>query len=143
MLVSQMLKNRKTGLVEIARGRPIRAAMRLMIDHDVGAVLVRDEGGICGILSERDVARGVALEGSRIADVAVETLMTTDLITCELGDDSDELMRVMTTRGIRHLPVKVDDDIIGMVSIRNIVKAHVSEIESASTAMRNYIAGAT
>ncbi len=141
MLVTQMLKQRHAKTVGIEPGRPVRAAARLMAEHDVGAVLVRNDGRMCGILSERDIARGVSRQGSRIADVAVETLMTRDVVTCRPSDDSDELMRVMTRHGIRHLPVVADGDVIGVVSIRNIVKARLSELETTSAAMRDYITG--
>jgi len=73
----------------------------------------------------------------------VETLMTAELVTCRPADDSDDLMRVMTEHGIRHLPVVADGEIIGMVSIRNIVKARLTELETDSVALRNYIAGTT
>jgi len=143
MLVSQMLKQRNTGVVEIERGRPVRAAARLMTEQDIGAVLVRAGEVTCGILSERDIARGVSRQGARIADVPVETLMTAELVTCRPADDSDDLMRVMTKHGIRHLPVVADGEIVGMVSIRNIVKARLTELETDSVALRNYIAGTT
>jgi CBS domain-containing protein len=143
MLVSQMLKQRNTGVIEIEQGRPVRAAARLMAEHDIGAVLVRAGERMCGILSERDVARGVSRQGSRIADVAVESLMTPEVVTCRPSDDSDDLMRVMTEHGIRHLPVMAGGEIIGMVSIRNIVKARLTELETDQTALRNYIAGTT
>ena len=143
MLVSQMLKQRNTGVIEIEGGRPVRAAARLMAEYDIGAVLVRAGKRTCGILSERDIARGVSRQGARIADVPVESLMTAELVTCGPADDSDDLMRVMTERGIRHLPVVADGEIIGMVSIRNIVKARLTELKTDSVALRNYIAGTT
>lgn len=142
MLVSQMVKKRQSGVVEIDRGRQVRAAAQLMVERNVGAVLVRDGGRLSGILSERDIARGVARQGARIAESMVDTLMTADVITCRLSDDSDDLMRVMTEHSIRHLPVQIGDDIVAMVSIRNIVKAHLAELEHESRAMRAYISGA-
>ncbi len=143
MLVSQMLKNRRRQVVDIERHRPIREAARLMAAHDIGALLVREGERTCGILSERDVARGVAARGMRLADTTVEALMTPDVVTCAPGDDSDDLMRVMTERGIRHLPVQVGGRLVGMVSIRNIVQARLAELERDQTALRNYVAGIT
>jgi CBS domain-containing protein len=143
VLVSQMLKNRPRQVVDIERQRPIREAARLMAEHDIGALLVRDGERVRGILSERDVARGVAKRGMRLADTAVETLMTPGVITCGPGDDSDELIRVMVERGIRHLPVKVGDRVVGMVSIRNIVQARLTELERERAALRDYVAGVT
>ncbi len=161
MLVSQMLKSRPHHVVDIERQRPVRDAARLMAEHDIerqrpvrdaarlmaehdiGALLVRDGARVCGMLSERDIARGVARCGMRLADVPVATLMTSNLVTCRPGDDSDALIRVMVERRIRHLPVEVDDRLVGMVSIRNIVQARLTELERERAALRDYVAGVT
>ncbi|MFP4127161.1 MAG: CBS domain-containing protein [Alphaproteobacteria bacterium] len=142
MLVSQMLKNRRQ-VVDIAPQRPIREAARLMTEHDIGALVVREGARMRGILSERDIARGVARRGVRLADTAVEALMTREVVTCTPGDDSDDLMRVMTVHNIRHLPVEVGGRLVGMVSIRNIVQARLAELERERTALRDYVAGTT
>jgi CBS domain-containing protein len=143
VLVSQMLKSRPHHVVDIERQRPVRDAARLMAEHDIGALLVRAGDRVCGILSERDIARGVARCGMRLADAPVETLMTPNLVTCRPGDDSDALIRVMVERRIRHLPVEVDDRLVGMVSIRNIVQARLTELERERAALRDYVAGVT
>lgn len=141
MLVSQMLKSRPQRVVDIDRHRTVREAARLMATHDIGALVVRAGERMCGILSERDVARAVADRGLRIADTTVETLMTAEVVTCGPGDDSDDLMRVMTVHGIRHLPVEVDGRLVGMVSIRNIVQARLTELERDQEALRDYVGG--
>jgi CBS domain-containing protein len=69
--------------------------------------------------------------------------MTSAVVTCGPGDDSDDLMRVMTTHGIRHLPVEIDGRLVGMVSIRNIVQARLAELERDQAALRDYVAGVT
>ncbi len=141
MLVSQILKSKGADVVDIERHRSIRDAAELMMTHGIGAVLVRDGTGICGILSERDIARGVAAEGESAARAAVETLMTVDIVTCAPTDKTDELMTLMTNRRIRHLPVMVGGELVGMVSIGDIVKARLTELESHSEALQTYIAG--
>ena len=143
MLVSQMLKSRPRQVVDIDRHRTVRDAAQLMATHDIGALVVRSGERMCGILSERDVARAVAGRGLRLADTAVEALMTSAVVTCGPGDDSDDLMRVMTTHGIRHLPVEIDGRLVGMVSIRNIVQARLAELERERAALRDYVAGVT
>jgi signal-transduction protein with cAMP-binding, CBS, and nucleotidyltransferase domain len=141
VLVSQILKSKGAEVVEIERHRSIRDAAELMMAHGIGAVLVRDGTGVCGILSERDIARGVAAEGEGAARAAVETLMTVDIVTCAPTDKTDELMTLMTNRRIRHLPVMAGGELVGMVSIGDIVKARLTELESHSEALQTYIAG--
>ncbi len=143
MLVSQMLKRRPRDVAEIDRHRSVREASRLMAERDIGALMVRDGAQTCGILSERDIARGVGRQGTRLAETPVEALMTAKVITCKPADDTVDLMRVMVRHGIRHLPVEVDDRLVGMVSIRNIVQARLDELEHEQAALRNYVAGRT
>jgi len=141
VLVSQILKTKGADVVSIERHRSIRDAAELMMKHGIGAVVVRDAQGVCGILSERDIARGVARSGEAAAQAAVTTLMTSDVVTCAPTDKTDELMNLMTNRRIRHLPVMAGGDIVGMISIGDIVKARLSELESQSEALQTYIAG--
>ena len=141
MLVSQILKSKGAEVVDIERHRSIRDAAELMMAHGIGAVLVRDGTGVCGILSERDIARGVAAEGESAARAAIETLMSVDVVTCAPTDKTDELMTLMTNRRIRHLPVMAGGELVGMVSIGDIVKARLTELESHSEALQTYIAG--
>jgi CBS domain-containing protein len=141
VLVSQILKSKGAEVISIERHRSIRDAAELMMGHGIGAVLVRDGTGICGILSERDIARGVATDGEAAARAAVETLMTRDVVTCAPTDKSEELMTLMTNRRIRHIPVMAGGELVGMVSIGDIVKARLTELESHSEALQTYIAG--
>ena len=141
MLVSQILKSKGADVIGIERHRSIRDAAELMMTHGIGAVVVRDGTGICGILSERDIARGVASEGEGAARAAVETLMSVDVVSCAPTDKSEELMTLMTNRRIRHLPVMAGGELVGMVSIGDIVKARLTELESHSEALQTYIAG--
>ncbi len=141
MLVAQIIKSKGDNVVTIERKKSIRDAADLLTKHNIGAVLVRDESGICGILSERDVARGLSHMGGSIADATVETQMTRDVLTCALDDQTHGLLDLMTERRIRHLPVKADGEIVGIVSIGDIVKARLDELERQSEAMQTYIAG--
>jgi CBS domain-containing protein len=141
VLVSQILKSKGADVISIERHRSIRDAAELMVSHRIGAVLVRDGPGICGILSERDVARGVASEGEGAARAAVETLMSVDVVTCAPTDKSEELMTLMTNRRIRHVPVMAGGELVGMISIGDIVKARLTELESHSEALQTYISG--
>lgn len=141
MLVAQILKTKGTDVVSIERHGRIRDAAQLLTDHKIGAVIVRDEDRICGILSERDVARGLATFGGRVADAAIDTLMTRELVSCAPTDKIEEIMTLMTERRIRHLPVMAEGALLGIISIGDIVKARLGELESQSEAMQTYIAG--
>ena len=141
MLVSQILKAKGAQVVTIERHRSIRDAAELMTTHGIGAVLVRDASGTCGIVSERDVARAIAMEGENAARAAVESMMSIDVVSCAPTDKSDELMTLMTHRRIRHLPVMSAGELVGMVSIGDIVKARLTELETDSEALKTYIAG--
>ncbi len=141
MLVSQILKAKGSTVVTIERYRNLKDAAKLLTEHRIGALMVVDDGRVCGILSERDVARGLAAYGSRAADAALDALMTRDVLSCKPTDKSQELMTLMTERRIRHLPVMVGEELVGMISIGDVVKSRLGELESESEAMQTYIAG--
>jgi CBS domain-containing protein len=107
----------------------------------IGAVVVTDAGGrVVGIVSERDIIRVVAADGASVLDRAVTHAMTRDVITCTEDRTLDELMALMTTKRFRHLPVVEDGKLTGIVSIGDVVKHHIAEVEMESSAMRDYIA---
>jgi CBS domain-containing protein len=117
----------------------IEAAGRLA-QRRIGALVVVDRhGDIVGILSERDIIRALSEAGSVCLGRPVAETMTRQVVSCHEGDTLDELMSMMTARRFRHLPVVVDGDLVGIVSIGDVVKHHVAEIEMEATAMRTYI----
>jgi len=142
VLVSQILKAKGADVVSIERHRSIRDAAELLMKYGIGAVLVRDDdGGVCGILSERDIARSVARQGEAAVRATVETMMTKDIFSCAPTDQSDALMNLMTNRRIRHVPVMARGEVVGMVSIGDVVKARLHELESEAEALQTYISG--
>ena len=106
----------------------------------ISCVVVCDEGRPVGIISERDIIRALSETGPDCLSRSVAETMTRNVVTCQESDTLDELMALMTTRRFRHLPVVADGDIVGIVSIGDVVKHHVAEIEMEATAMREYIA---
>ncbi len=141
MLVSQILKTKGDGVVGLTPEATITEAAALMAQHNVGAVLVRtDEGEVRGILSERDLARGLAGQGRAVCDAKVAALMTANVITCSLDDTTDGLMELMTQRRIRHLPVVSGGKLVGMISIGDVVKARLGELQSQAAELQAYIA---
>jgi CBS domain-containing protein len=117
-------------------------ASRLLTAHGVGALVVSDDDRtILGILSERDIARSLAAHGARVVDMTVGELMTTEVRTCAPGDMVDALMAVMTEHRVRHLPV-VDQRsgaLCGMISIGDVVKHRVGELEQESQTLHEYL----
>jgi CBS domain-containing protein len=106
----------------------------------IGAVVVVEAGGkLGGIISERDIIRALAKSGHNCLKRPVSEVMTRNVVTCQETDTLDELMAMMTERRFRHLPVVTDDALVGIISIGDVVKHHVAEVEMEATAMREYI----
>src|SRR5262245_31612010 len=119
----------------------IEAAGRLT-QKRIGALVVVDvHGEVIGILSERDIIRALSQAGPDCLERPVTETMTRQVVTCHEGGTLDELMSMMTARRFRHLPVVAEGDLVGIVSIGDVVKHHVAEIEMEATAMRAYIHG--
>jgi len=114
-------------------------ALTLMAEKEIGALLVISDGEICGILSERDYARKVLLKGRSSRDTPVRDIMTRDVVFTHPGETIESCMKLMTNKRIRHLPVKEDDQLIGMVSIGDLVKAIISEQKETIELLETYI----
>ncbi|MBL6954628.1 MAG: CBS domain-containing protein [Alphaproteobacteria bacterium] len=143
MHVERILALKGNEVISVRLDDTIGRAAGLMSDNRIGAVLVRDdEGFVEGVLSERDIVRGVARIGARCMDTSVIDLMTREVIYCQPEDDIDTIMSVMTEHRVRHLPVMRDGHLLGIISIGDVVKFRIEEIEFEAAAMRKYIATA-
>lgn len=141
MHVEHILNQKGREVVAVTPGSTIGEAAKLMAERRIGAVLVRGEAGfVAGILSERDIVRGLAAAGGDCADLTVDSLMTRDVAYCSPADSIDQIMQVMTERRFRHLPVMDENILVGMISIGDVVKYRIGEIEGEAEAMRAYIA---
>ena len=139
--VRQMLEG-KAPLVSVSPAATVFEALELMARHDVGALVVVDGGRLVGVFSERDYARKVILLGKASKELAVSEIMTPRAL-CVVPDDSVEAcMALMTDKRVRHLPVIDGGAVVGVVSIGDVVKWRVEEIEGESNALREYIATA-
>lgn len=108
----------------------------------IGALVVSADGsGVDGIVSERDIVRSIADSGAAALDKPVSTAMTRDVFTCALNDSVQELMATMSQKRIRHLPVTEDGKLCGMISIGDVVKYRLEEVEYEAEALRGFIAG--
>jgi CBS domain-containing protein len=138
--VRQLLEAKSPTIHAIRPEAPVLDAIRLMADAHVGAVLVMDGPRLVGILSERDYARKVVLQGRSSADTPVRDIMTAQVVTTTSRDTSDHCMQVMTERRIRHLPVLEGDDVVGVVSIGDLVKAVIEDQRAELDSLQRYIA---
>lgn len=139
MLVSDILRDKGTDVKTVrSDDTALCLAKRLKSDR-VGAMVVSDDGvSLDGIISERDLAYGLAAHGSSLYSVPVSQLMTKAVVTCSHHDTVAHVMQVMTQRRIRHLPVKDGDRLIGLVSIGDVLKHRVGEIQMEANVLRDY-----
>ena len=117
-------------------------ALKSMSDKGVGALVVMDNQGVVGVFSERDYARKVILEGKSSKGLPVKEIMTRRVVFVKPEHTTDECMALMTDKHIRHLPVVVDDELVGIISIGDVVKAIISQQEFVIEQLENYITGA-
>ncbi len=141
MILSDLLRQKSKDIFKIKSTASIADAAIALTDKKVGALLVEDDSGkIAGIISERDIVGGMGPHGADLHDVPVSELMTTSLIKCAPNDTVLEAMAMMTDRRIRHLPVFDGDDLVGLISVGDLVKCRISEVQAEAEAMRQYIA---
>ncbi|PQA88920.1 CBS domain-containing protein [Hyphococcus luteus] len=142
MKVEQILRLKGTDIFAVRPDDSIAEAVGVLNDKNIGAVVVRDgDGGVVGILSERDVVRRLGKHGANAMTMRVSECMTEDLHTCEAETSVDELMTMMTERRVRHLPVTNGGHVVGVVSIGDVVKRKIEEAEQEAAALKEYIAG--
>ena len=143
MLVETILANKGSEVETATATETIAQAVTRMEGSGIGALVIVDQARKpIGILSERDIARGVSRYGARLADTPISALMTRDLVTCKPEDSAADLMSIMTEKRIRHLPVIRDGALAGIISIGDVVKVRLGEIEQEASALREYITGA-
>jgi CBS domain-containing protein len=143
VLIEHILYGKGHDVATIEPGASVAEAVAALREHNVGAlVVVDDQSRIAGILSERDVVRALADEPvahATILERRVSDLMTTDVTTCGSRSSVDELMRLMTDRRIRHIPVVDDGALNGIVSIGDVVKTRIGELEDEAGTLHNYL----
>lgn len=138
--VRQLLDAKASEIYAIHPDSPVIEAIRLMAGWQIGALLVLDEGKLVGVVSERDYARKIVLEGRSSATTPVRTIMTPQPITVGLGDSVEWCMQTMTSRRIRHLPVLNNDRVVGVISIGDLVKAVIEDQRVELDQLQRYIA---
>jgi CBS domain-containing protein len=140
-LLGQLLDHKCHEIHAVAAGASVIDAIRSMADNHVGALLVMDGSRLTGIVSERDYARKVVLQGRASATTAVQDIMSSPVITAAPDDTVEHAMRIMTDRRIRHLPVVQGDKVVGVLSIGDLVRSIIDAQRSTIEALQSYIQG--
>jgi CBS domain-containing protein len=142
MNVETILRDKGDWVATIRSDATIAAAVEMLNRERIGALVVSDDGAeVAGVLSERDIVRALGLHGEDLLSRPVDEIMTRDVITCRPVDTVGELMSEMTNRRIRHLPVVADGRLRGIVSIGDVVKNRLDEVEFEASSLRSFIAG--
>jgi CBS domain-containing protein len=139
--VKQILRGKGHSIWSVAPDSSVYDALKLMAERGVGALLVLQAGKLAGIISERDYARKVVLKGKSSLDTPVREIMTEKVFFVRPEQTVEECMALMTEKHIRHLPVLVDDQVAGVISIGDLVKSVIDEKDFMIKQLENYITG--
>ena len=139
--VRQLLEAKAPEVFAIGPDDPVIDAIRLMAEKRIGALLVMQAGKLAGIVSERDYARKIVLQGRSSHDTPVRDIMTADVVSIGLDDTTDRCMQLVTDRRIRHLPVLDGGSVLGVVSIGDLVKAVIEDQHLELDQLQRYIVG--
>jgi CBS domain-containing protein len=140
MQVETILQSKGRAVTTVAVHSTIAQAVDLLNTHKIGAVVVTDGKKVVGILSERDVVRHLGTDWTRLATRPVREVMTKNVVTTGRDATIDQVMEQMTERRIRHLPVVEDGDLVGIISIGDVVKRKIEVTEQEAIALKQYIA---
>jgi CBS domain-containing protein len=143
MTVAQILKGKGRNVITASIDESVAAIVKTLAEKRIGAViLTKPDGALAGIISERDIIRALAENGSKALDLKAREIMTAKVHTCTPEDSEGELMAMMTVNRIRHLPVMESRKLAGMISIGDVVKFRMEAIEREAEEMKSYIATA-
>ena len=141
MLVRTILGEKGSDVHTLDSESRIADAVKTLSEKNIGAIVALDpRQRVCGILSERDVVRLICQTGPEALALSVGSCMTRDVVVCRLDDSIDRLMELMTRRRIRHLPVVENGELLGIVSIGDVVKWRIEETLQEAEALKSYIA---
>lgn len=139
--VRHLLESKGSEVYSVAPDAPVVEAIRLMAQRGIGALVVLDGERLAGVVSERDYARKVVLQGRSSSTTRVLEIMTPDVVQVGLDDTVDHCMKLVTDRRLRHLPVVQDHHVVGVVSIGDLVKAVIEDQQEELDQLQRYIAG--
>jgi CBS domain-containing protein len=139
MTVRAILDTKGHHILSVEPEAKLSAAVKILGERKIGAVLVMSNGGVEGILSERDIVRVLGERGASVLDEPVSEVMTSKVVSCRQSDTVSAIMEMMTKGKFRHLPVLEGDRVVGLISIGDIVKWRVQEYENEQEALQQYI----
>ncbi len=139
--VNDVLKGKSGQVLSIAPGATVFEAITVMADREIGALLVMEGEALLGILTERDYARKIIIQGKSSKDTTVQEIMTTKVMVVNSSHNVDECLAIMTEKHVRHLPVVDHGKVVGIISIGDAVKAIISEQTFTISNLVNYIMG--
>ncbi len=137
--VQELLKGRNSTVFHVSPSITVFEALRLLAEHEVGAMIVLEQGKLVGVVSERDYTRKVALQGRNSKETLVADIMTRDVITVAPGTGTRACMTLMREKNIRHLPVVSGAAVLGMISIRDIMNDIIADHERTISQLTSYI----
>ncbi len=139
--VSHLLKSKGNAVISVSPGSTVYSALELLVEKNISALLVMEGEKLSGIFTERDYARKVVLKGKSSRETSIGEIMTENLTTVTPATTIDQCMRLMTGKFFRHLPVLDGDEVVGIISIGDVVKYVIDEQKFIIEHMENYIAG--
>jgi len=142
MKIRDLLNTKGYEVVTVPPSFPLQDAMRLLVQHNIGSVVVAHDKDVRGILTERDILRLAAADPVAMGKMKVDEVMTQDVMVARLDDSVDYVMEIMTRNRIRHLPIVDQGWMQGILSIGDVVNALRTKVEAENTYMRDYIRGA-
>ncbi|MEU0879742.1 CBS domain-containing protein [Lentzea sp. NPDC005914] len=140
MRIADVLRTKGSAVATIDPDASVAELLRTLAEHNVGAIVVVGKSGVAGIVSERDVVRRLHEVGADLLSSPVSAIMTADVFTCSPSDTVDSLTVVMTERRFRHVPVLSDGQLVGIVSIGDVVKSRIGQLEQSQDQLQAYIA---
>lgn len=138
MKIKDLIKTKGFEVIAVDGDTPVAEAIRKMVDRNIGALLIMEEGKPRGMFTERDVLK-CWVKGRDFATSPVRETMSRDLVVAEAGDDLEYAMSIMTQRGVRHLPVLEGGRLVSVLSIRDVVKAQVSHLKAEVHFLKDFI----
>ncbi len=139
--VRQILEQKGQNVWSISSAETVAAAIKLMADKDIGSLAVLEDGNLVGIITERHYARNVFLKGRASPQTLVGDIMEREVVCVQLNQSVEECMAIMSERRVRHLPVIHDGQLMGIVSIGDLVKSIISDREFVIEQLEHYIHG--
>ncbi len=140
MRIANVLRAKGSVVATVSPDTPVADVLAVMAEHRVGAVVVVRDGAVVGMVWERDVISHLHQRGTSLVEAQISEIMNPEVVSCGLTDEVDGILRTMTDRRIRHLPVMVGDELRGIVSMGDLVKARIDELEAERGYLQSYIA---